>query len=295
MKFQQLYGKPACDQLDRLIDLALEEDIGGGDITSQALIPEKAMASFEFRARQEIVVAGLFLVPKVYARLATRMKSLPPQATAQVQDGQHLQAGETLMVVKGNAQLLLTGERLALNLLQRLCGVATLTAEYVQAVAGSGCAVLDTRKTMPGMRYLDKYAVHCGGGQNHRLRLDDAVLIKDNHLAVQPDIGAAVQTARAQAPGMKIEIEVDTLGQLAEALIARPDWVLLDNMPVSVLEQAVAMAKGSGVKLEASGGINLSTIQAVAKTGVDAISVGALTHSAVAVDIGLDRQIDASL
>lgn len=294
MNFTKLYGKAAEEQLTRLIDLALDEDVGQGDITTESLIPEAATARFAFRAREELVAAGLFVVPKVYARLASRMGNrLPPQTIAACTEGDHLTPGQTLLTVNGNAHLLLTGERLALNLLQRLCGVATLTATYVKAVEGTGCAILDTRKTMPGQRYLDKYAVQCGGGQNHRLRLDDAVLIKDNHLSMQPDIGAAVATVRQRAKGLKIQIECDTLEQVAEALIARPDWILLDNMLPSTLEQAVEMAAESGVKLEASGGITLERIAVVAKTGVDAISVGALTHSAPAVDIGLDRQIES--
>ena len=293
MSFATLYGTPAQEQLDRLIDLALDEDVGQGDVTSEALIPADATASFSFRAREDMIMAGLFLVPKTYAKLALRTQGLlPPQTTAYFEDGDAIKKGETIITVTGNAHLLLTGERLALNLLQRLCGVATLTSRYVKEVEGTNCVVLDTRKTIPGMRYLDKYAVHCGGGQNHRLRLDDAVLIKDNHLTVQPDVAAAIQTARAKNPTLKIEIECDTLEQVAEALIAKPDWILLDNMPPSVLEQAVAMAKGTDIKLEASGGITLETIRVKAKTGVDAISSGALTHSAIAVDIGLDRTIN---
>lgn len=293
MSFSKRYGLPAQEQLDRLIDLALDEDVGDGDVTSHALIPANKTAEFSFRAREDLVMAGLFLVPKVYAKLALRTDGLlPPQTTAHCEDGTSINQGETMITVSGNAHLLLTGERLALNLLQRLCGVATLTARYVKEVEGTHCAILDTRKTMPGMRYLDKYAVTCGGGQNHRLRLDDAILIKDNHLTVQPDIGAAIQTARAKYSDLKIEVECDTLEQVAEALIAKPDWILLDNMPPSMLEQAVEMAEDSGVKLEASGGITLETVKVKAKTGVDAISIGALTHSAVAVDIGLDRVIN---
>ncbi len=293
MSYHDLYGKQASEQLDRLIELGLDEDIGQGDVTSEALISTDANAEFSFRAREDMVMAGLFLVPKTYAKLATRMENvaLPPQTIAAVEEGETVRAGQTLMTVKGNAHLLLTGERLALNLLQRICGVATLTNAYVKAVEGTGCTILDTRKTMPGMRYLDKYGVHCGGGQNHRLRLDDAVLIKDNHLTVQPDIGAAVAAARAKNPDLKIEIEVDTLEQLAEALIAKPDWILLDNMPPSVLEKAMEMRGDSPIKYEASGGINMNSVAVVAKTGVDAISIGALTHSAIAVDIGLDREI----
>ncbi len=292
MSLESLYGAAATEQLDRLIELGLDEDVGEGDATSQALIPNNATAEFLFNAREDVVVAGLFLVPKVYAKLAKRMPTmLPPQTIAQCADGDKVTAGSTLLTVKGNAQLLLTGERLALNLLQRLCGVATLTSHYVKAVEGTNCTLLDTRKTMPAMRYLDKYAVLQGGGKNHRLRLDDAVLIKDNHLTLQPDVGAAIATARQAHPNLKIEIECDTLEQVAEALIAEPDWILLDNMPPSKLEKAVEMAAGSNVKLEASGGLTLEHLPAYAKTGVHALSIGALTHSAIAVDIGLDRKI----
>ena len=292
MSLAQYYGIAAEEQLMRLIDLGLDEDIGQGDVTSKALIPAEANAEFLFKAREPMIATGLFLVPKVYARLAKRMEGvLPPQTTGNAQEGAKVEAGETLLTVKGNAQLLLTGERLALNLLQRLCGVATLTSRYVEAVEGLNCDILDTRKTMPGMRYLDKYAVMQGGGKNHRLRLDDAVLIKDNHLTVQPDVGAAVVAARQANPELKIEIECDMLEQVAQALIAKPDWILLDNMPPSTLEKAVELASESGVRLEASGGITLEHLRAYAKTGVHAISIGALTHSAIAVDIGLDREI----
>lgn len=289
---RDLYGVEAEAFTERLLDLALEEDIGQGDATSEALIPVDAKASFVFRARQEMVVAGMFLVPKIYAKLANiEQGKLPPQTVGHCDDGDVVNAGQTILTVTGNARMLLTGERVALNLLQRLCGVATHTAQYVAAVEGR-CDVLDTRKTMPGMRYLDKYAVHCAGGANHRLRLDDAVLIKDNHLTVQPDVAAAIQTARAKYSDLKIEVECDTLEQVAEALIAKPDWILLDNMSPSQLEKAVEMGLGSAVKMEASGGVTLKTIGVISKTGVDAISVGALTHSAIAVDIGLDREIE---
>jgi nicotinate-nucleotide pyrophosphorylase (carboxylating) len=292
MSFSTLYGSSAVEQLNRLIDLGLEEDVGTGDATSQALIPEESTAEFTFVAREKMTVSGLFLIPKTYARLAARMgNQLPPQSIAYCEDGDQVEAGTSLMQVKGNAQLLLTGERLALNFLQRLCGVASLTASYVDAIKGTGCQLLDTRKTLPGMRYLDKYAVTCGGGHNHRLRLDDAVLIKDNHLTVQTDLGAAITAARQRHPSLKIQIECDTLEQTTEALKHKPDWILLDNMPPAQLQKAVEMAKNSGVKLEASGGITLKTIHPIAETGVTAISVGALTHSAIAKDIGLDRVI----
>ncbi len=287
------YGADAAKQLDTLIDLGLDEDIGQGDATTQSLIAPNTTASFSFVAREDLYMSGVFLIPKVYAKLAMRTKgALPPQTTAHVQDGQKISKGTALVTVLGNAQLLLTGERLALNLVQRLCGVATLTSHYVAAVEGTNVHILDTRKTMPGFRYLDKYAVLCGGGVNHRLRLDDAILIKDNHLSLYQHIGEAVNKARADYPTLKIEIECDTLQQVQHAIAARPDWILLDNMTPDMLEQAVAMLKVTNIKSEASGGVTLKTVKAIAQTGVDAISVGALTHSATAIDIGLDRKFN---
>jgi len=291
--FSALYGNAAIKRLEALIDLALQEDDVLQDATSQATIPADSNASFAFVTRQEMSVSALFLIPKVYAALARKMSCLPPQVVAHVQEGESVGRGKTLLTAKGNAHLLLAGERVALNFLQRCCGVASLTRRYVAQLEGLNCQLLDTRKTLPGFRELDKYAVLCGGGTNHRLNLGDAVLIKDNHLSMQPDIAAAISAARRHAPAKLIVIECDTIEQTAQALIAQPDRILLDNMTLSDLTQVVSMRHEAApqIMLEASGGVTLETLRNIAKTGVDAISVGALTHSAAAVDIGLDREI----
>jgi nicotinate-nucleotide pyrophosphorylase (carboxylating) len=239
------------------------------------------------RAREPLVVAGLALAEAALGELA-------PQAriTRAVQDGQAVTAGQTLLHLAGPARALLGAERVALNFLQRLSGIATLTARFVQAVQGTGAQILDTRKTTPGWRRLEKYAVTCGGGRNHRLGLFDMVLIKDNHLAAlrheRPNaVAAAVQRARAAYPLLKVEVEADTLEQADQALAAGADSILLDNMDLGQLREAVRRCAGT-VPTEASGGIDLDTVGAIAQTGVNFISVGALTHSARAVDIGLD-------
>ena len=236
-----------------------------------------------FVARKAGCIAGFDC-----ARIAVRL--LDPGATfdALVHDGADVEAGDVLARINGDARALLAAERTALNLLQRLSGVATLTRAFVHAVEGTRAKIVDTRKTTPGLRALEKHAVRCGGGVNHRFGLDDAILIKDNHIAVCGGVARAVERARA-AHGwlMKLEVEVDTLDQLREALAAKPDVVLLDNFSVEDLRTAVGLAAGK-VALEASGGVTLATVRAIAETGVDAISVGALTHSAPALDIGLD-------
>lgn len=272
-------------ETDALIRLALAEDVGQGDVTSQLLISEHATADFRFRTRQPMVMAGGFLVARVYALLQVTCEV--PIAVA---DGKAVEAGSELLRVSGKAQGLLTGERVALNLLQRACGIATLTQRYVKAVEGMGVTILDTRKTMPGMRQLDKYAVRCGGGENHRMRLDDRILIKDNHIAVAGGITAAVEKARAGASDLKIEVECDTPEQFHEALGLQVDWIMLDNMPPALMAELANHPRGM-TRLEASGGITLENVRQVAETGVDAISIGALTHSAPAMDIGLDTSI----
>jgi nicotinate-nucleotide pyrophosphorylase (carboxylating) len=222
------------------------------------------------------------------ARLA--LTALDPQARFEplVADGTRLEAGSVLARATGNARAVLSAERTGLNLLGRLCGVATLTRTYVDAVAGTGATIVDTRKTTPGLRHLEKYAVRCGGGVNHRFGLDDAILIKDNHIAACGGVAEAVRRARAFAGHlMKVEVEVDGLDQLDDALRHGPDVVMLDNFSLEDLRIAVAAARGRAI-LEASGGVNLDTVRAIAETGVDVISVGALTHSAAALDIGLD-------
>jgi nicotinate-nucleotide pyrophosphorylase (carboxylating) len=266
--------------LNRVIAAALAEDIGSGDITSRLLIPERTQARMQFVAREPMVVCGGFVPGAVYGALHAdvRVETLLPE-------GHAVGAQSVIASATGPARALLTGERVALNLMQRLSGVATLTARYVQAVSGTKALILDTRKTMPGLRLLDKYAVRSGGGRNHRMRLDDMVLIKDNHIALCGGIAEAV--AKARAGGVPVVVECDTLEQVAQALAAKPDRILLDNMDNAMLRRAVDMAAGA-VPLEASGGVSLDTVAAIAATGVDCISVGRLTHSAVAIDIGAD-------
>jgi nicotinate-nucleotide pyrophosphorylase (carboxylating) len=276
----------------RLVELALEEDLGStGDLTSQSVIPADLDGRAVLVARAPGVLAGLPAAEETFAQV-------DPGVALQLlsDDGRTVAPGDRLAVVSGRMRSILAGERVALNFLQRLSGVATLTARYVAEARDLPVRVLDTRKTTPGWRLLEKYAVRCGGGHNHRMGLHDGVLIKDNHLAAlgtrRPDaVGEAVRLARGRHGGaVPVEIEVDTLEQLDAALSARPDMVLLDNMRPEQLREAVRRrnAAAPGVLLEASGGVNLSTLRAIAETGVDRISVGALTHSAPALDIALD-------
>ncbi len=278
--------------MDRLPDLliepivraALAEDLGrAGDITSAACVAADATLSVAFVSRQPGVVAGLDC-----ARLALAALDASASFDPVVSDGDRVESGSVLARVAGNARAILSAERVALNLLGRLSGVASLTATYVDHIAHTRARIIDTRKTTPGLRPLEKYAVRCGGGANHRFGLDDAVLIKDNHVAACGGVGEAVRRARSSVGHMvKIEVEVDTLDQLREALAERPDIVMLDNFNLDDLREAVRIADRR-VVLEASGGVNLRTVRAIAETGVDLISVGALTHSAPVLDIGLD-------
>ena len=267
-----------------LVRAALAEDLGrAGDVTSLACVPAEARLRAVFATRKPGVVAGL-----ACARLA--ILELDPAADFEsvARDGARVGAGETLAGVEANARALLGAERVALNLMGRLSGVATLTRAYVDAVEGSGVAIVDTRKTTPGLRALEKYAVRCGGGMNHRFGLDDAILIKDNHIAACGSVGEAVRRARAAAGHLiKVEVEIDGLVQLEEALKYGPDVVMLDNFSLADLAEAVRRTAGRA-RLEASGGVTLETVRAIADTGVDVISVGALTHSASVLDIGLD-------
>jgi len=277
--------QPLDDILVRpIVDLALAEDLGrAGDITGQACIAPDARLSVVWASRRDGRVSGLSC-----ARLA--LAALDPSATFEVvtPDGADAAPGAILARAEGNARAVLAAERTGLNLLGRLSGVATLTRSYVRLVEGTGATIVDTRKTTPGLRALEKYAVRCGGGVNHRFGLDDAILIKDNHVAACGGVGEAVRRARAHAGHLvKVEVEVDGLDQLEEALKHGPDVVMLDNFSLDDLKSAVRIAKGRAV-LEASGGVNLSTVRAIAETGVDVISVGALTHSAPVLDIGLD-------
>lgn len=277
---------------DRLIELALAEDLGeAGDITSQALVGPDQRAKLQVVARQAGVLAGGPVAEMVFRKLDPAVKW-----NANVADGSRIKAGTVVAEVSGPARSVLSGERTALNSLCHLSGIATLTRQYVEAVAGTGARIFDTRKTLPGWRILEKYAVRCGGGTNHRMGLYDGVLIKDNHLAawtlgLSGSLGEAVRAVRTAVPAdVPVEIEVDTLKQLKEALGAAPDVILLDNMDISTLRASVSLRNrlSPGTELEASGGISLDTVREIAETGVERISVGALTHSAVALDLAFD-------
>lgn len=261
----------------------LAEDLGErGDVTSKFVVPETARLRAVMAAREPLVVAGLPLAEVFF-------RTLDPSCDIEVkaQDGNRVEAGAELMVVTGSARALLTAERSALNTVQHLAGIATLTREYVDAIEGTDAKLLDTRKTTPGLRLLEKYATRMGGAHNHRLRLDDGILIKDNHIAIVGSIEAAVKAARESQISLQVQVEVDTLDQIEPALAAGAERLLLDNMDPPTLRKAVALVAGR-VPLEASGGVNLNTIRGIAETGVDFISVGRITQSAPAVDIGLD-------
>ena len=267
-------------EIKNIIAQALQEDIGAGDVTVAATIPADLQGIFTFVAREKMVTCGLHVVEKVFAQLSPDIVF-----TTLVTEGQRVEGGVKLATVSGAVGSILMGERVALNLMQRMSGIATVTQQYVQAVKGTKAIIRDTRKTMPNLRILDKYAVRIGGGENHRMRLDDAILIKDNHIAACGSVIIAVQKAKAQK--LPVTVECDTLEEVKEALSAGADSILLDNMPPEMLTQAVKLVNGK-LKLEASGGVTLANIRQVAETGVDYIAVGALTHSIIAVDIGLD-------
>lgn len=267
-----------------IVRAALAEDLGrAGDITALACVPADARLTVAFATRRGGVIAGLSC-----ARLA--LAELDPDATFEptVKDGQVVPAGTQLAHATGNARAILSAERTALNLMGRLCGIATLTQDYVDAISGTRAKITDTRKTTPGLRALEKYAVRCGGGVNHRFGLDDAILIKDNHVAACGSVGEAIRRAKAFAGHLvKVEVEVDSLVQLQEALAHDPDVIMLDNFTLEDMREAVNLVAGR-ITLEASGGVTLDTVRDIADTGVDVISVGALTHSARVLDIGLD-------
>ena len=267
------------------VDAALAEDIGNGDITTQAIVPDAARMRLVMVTRQSIVVAGLPVAVEAFKRL-DRESDIKIDAI----DGSRLDSGATIARIEGLAAPLLSAERTALNFVQTLSGIATLTRKFADRIAGTGAVLLDTRKTLPGLRNLSKYATAVGGATNHRIRLDDGVLIKDNHIAVAGSAAEAIR--RAKAKGLKnVQIECDTLEQVRQSLAAGADRLLLDNMSPVMLHEAVAIAAGR-VPLEASGGVTLETIRSIAETGVDFISVGAITMSAPAVDIGLDLAND---
>ncbi len=274
-------------EIRQAVRAALAEDIGGGDATTLATVPPNLTARAVMRAREPLTVAGLDFAAGAFRELSAKVEIKPVS-----RDGQRVKSGSALLKISGPARALLSAERVALNFVQRLSGVATLTAQFVAAVRGTRARILDTRKTTPGWRRFEKYAVARGGGTNHRLGLFDMILIKDNHLAAlrqEPPnaIAAAVARAREKFPILKIEVEADTLEQVRQALDAGAKMILLDNMAPAQMRRAVKMAKGRA-RTEASGGVNLQTVRATARTGVDFISIGALTHSARAVDISLD-------
>ena len=268
-----------------LVRRALAEDVGRGDVTTALTIAGGTSGRASLVTREDCVVAGVPLIDVVLGELHA-VGAL--RVTRRVADGTPIAAGTVLADVEGDLGPLLTGERVLLNLIQALCGVATLTRRYVDAVAGTGVRILDTRKTVPGLRLLQKYAVRMGGGYNHRFGLDDGVLIKDNHIAACGSVRAAVEHARARAPmGLRIEVEVDRLEQIGDALAGGADIILLDNMRPDEIRAARKLV-GRRALLEASGGVNLDTVRAIAAAGPDFVSVGRLTHSAPAIDLGLD-------
>ncbi len=269
-----------------LVKAALAEDLAGGvDITSHATIAEDATSTADFVARMDGVIAGISLTHAVLNEVGlTDIKLLK-------KDGDQVKAGDVLVTVRGNTRAILLAERTALNFFGHLSGIATLTSKWVSEVAGTKCQVRDTRKTTPGMRTIEKYAVRMGGGTNHRMNLSDAALIKDNHIAAAGGVVSAFSQVRAAYPSAEIEIEVDTLQQLQEVLPQKPDLVLLDNMSPEQCAQAVALVGGI-CKLEASGGISIANARAYAQSGVDYIAIGALTHSAPVFDIGLDLRAE---
>ena len=264
----------------------LAEDLGsGGDVTSKATIAADARFRAVMACREPITVAGLDIAIAFFRALDREVR-----VTRIVRDGDTVRAGTVLLELEGNARAMLAAERSALNTLQHLSGIATLTARYVAAMGDTKANLLDTRKTIPGLRLLDKYAARMGGAQNQRMRMDDGLLIKDNHVAVAGGVGNAVRLAKAAATGLPVQVEVDRIDQIEEALAAGADWLLLDNMTAQTLREAVAIVAGR-VPCEASGGVNLDTIGAIAASGVDFVSVGRITQSAPAVDIGLDYAI----
>ncbi len=277
---------PPDKAVDAIVRTALAEDRAHEDVTTQAVVDPDLVARARLVAREAGVVCGLGVAACVFATLDERVTF-----QAHASEGAHVTAGAVIATVAGPAQAVLSGERTALNLVQRLSGVATLTRRFVEAAGGTPCAILDTRKTTPGLRDLEKYAVRCGGGTNHRRDLATMAMIKDNHREAVARQGGtltdAVVAIRRHSPGTPVEIEVDTLDEIEAALAASPEWVLLDNMTTAQMREAVAIV-GGRAKLEASGGVNLGRVAGIAATGVDAISVGALTHSAPALDVSLD-------
>jgi len=277
---------PEGFDLDEFVSRTLAEDLGtAGDVTSNATIAEDARFTAGMNSRGQIVIAGLEIAAAFFRKLDPKV-----EIEALVSDGDRVAVGASLMRLSGNARAMLAAERSALNALQHLSGIATFTRQYVDEIAGTGATLLDTRKTIPGLRVLEKYAARMGGAHNHRMRLDDGVLIKDNHVAVCGGVAEAVRRAKAANTGLQVQVEVDRIDQIEPALAAGADRLLLDNMDPAMLREAVALVN-KRVPLEASGGVTLETIRFIAETGVDFISVGRITQSAPSVDIGLDYSI----
>lgn len=269
-------------EIDRIIQTALQEDIGSGDITTLSTVPKGTLAQAELVAKEDFYLSGIEVAQRVFSLLDANVSF-----DALREDGGFVKRGEVIAWIKGDAHTLLQGERVALNLLQRMSGIATHTAAFVAAVAETDAVIVDTRKTMPGLRVLDKYSVRMGGGQNHRTSLYDGVLIKENHITAAGGITAAVAGAKKRAPHtLKIEVETENMDDVREALAAGADIIMLDNMDLDTMREAVELIDGRAVA-EASGGVNLETVSDIAKTGVNLISVGALTHSSPAVDISM--------
>lgn len=280
---------PDENWISTLVQQSLEEDIQTGDVTTDVTVNPEVSATGFITAREAGFVAGLPLVSKIYSELDSEVC-----VELLVADGQEVEAGQRIATLNGKAASLLTGERTVLNFLQQLCGIASLTAKYVEQVSGTDCMVLDTRKTLPGYRALAKYAVRCGGGCNHRMGLYDRILMKDNHWASRDlSLAELVASGRKKYPELEIEIEVDTMEQLAEILPLKIDWILLDNFTHEQVAEAISLRKTLEpddwkTKFESSGNVNIETVSGYAKAGVDAVSVGRLTHSVIAMDIGLD-------
>ena len=267
--------------LKELIEKALAEDLGSGDVTSEATIPAELTSTASVLAKQNLILAGIDIAAEVFRHLDPDVRFTPL-----AKDGDRINAGTEIARLSGNTRALLAGERVALNLLQHLSGIATLTAGYVDQVKGLKAAVLDTRKTLPGLRQLEKNAVRTGGGKNHRMGLYDMILIKDNHIKAAGGIAKAVASARAKTGSLRIEVETKTLDEVREALAAKADIIMLDNMPVEMMRGAVKLIAGRAL-VEASGNVTLETVRRIAETGVDFVSSGSLTHSAPAADISM--------
>jgi nicotinate-nucleotide pyrophosphorylase (carboxylating) len=269
------------------IDLALREDIGAGDVTTALLVPADSRAQARILSREKAIIAGTMTAAEVFRRVDPALK-----VSVELTDGTAVLGGETILKIQGSARSILTGERVALNFLQRLSGIATLTHEYVEAIGKNAAKIMDTRKTTPGLRALERAAVVAGGGTNHRFGLFDAILVKDNHLAAEQDLeklATAIRQARTRNPEMKIEVEADNLEQVRSLVqMDGIDVILLDNMETAEMREAIALGRKQGVKFEASGGVNLKTVRRIAATGVDYISVGALTHSPRAINLSLE-------